>query len=75
MRYRDDPILKAKADGQHAREPQPGAKRRWCLPDVSWYKLRAERQTDRSAFGARWVLGLVVLGIILGIVGYLLVNR
>jgi hypothetical protein len=74
MRYRDDPILKAKADGQRTQGPQPGVKRRRYLPDVLWY--RYERQTDRPAPRARWVLGLVVvLLIVVGIGGYLLVNR
>jgi hypothetical protein len=71
MRYRDDPILQQKAAEQSAREVQPVAKRRRYMPDVPWYT----RQTSGSAHGARLVLWLVMLGFILGIVGYLLVNR
>jgi hypothetical protein len=71
MRYRDDPILKAKAGEQPAPEPQPGAKRRRYLPTFPRYKPR----TGRGALGARFVLWLVVLLIFLGIAGYLLLHR
>jgi hypothetical protein len=71
MRYRDDPILKAKAGEQPAREPQQSAKRRRYMPDFPRYKPRP----SQLVLGARLVLGLVVLLMILGIVGYLLLYR
>jgi hypothetical protein len=71
MRYRDDPILQQKAAEQSTTQVQPVAKHRRVMPDVPWYT----RQTGGSACGAHWVLWLVMLGFILGIVGYLLLNR
>lgn len=79
MRYRDDPILKAKAAEQSAQELPPDAKRqrrrRYMLGTLGapWYP----RQTDtgQPAHGVRLVFGLVALGFILGMVAYLLVTR
>jgi hypothetical protein len=79
MRYRDDPILKAKPAEQRAQELPPDAKRqrrqRYMLGALGtpWYPRQPD--TGQSAHGARLVFGLVVLGCILGIVAYLLVTR
>jgi Flp pilus assembly protein TadB len=80
MRYRDDPILKAKATEQSAQELQPDAKRqrrrRSMLGALGapWYPSQTD--TGGSAHGARLLLVLVMLGFILGIGAYLLfVNR
>jgi hypothetical protein len=73
MRYRDDPILQAKLDEQRPREPQKGARRRRYLRDVPWFTHQSD--TGRSAHEVRLVLGLVMLGTVLGIVGYLLLAR
>jgi hypothetical protein len=71
MWYREDPILQEQAAEQRARELQHDAERQRYIPDDPRYK----RRTGRSAIGARWGLGLVVLLIIVGIAGFLLVNR
>jgi hypothetical protein len=74
MRYRDDPILQAKAGKQPAREPQQGSRRRVLgALGAPWYPRQTD--TDGSAHGFRLVLGLVALGFILGIVGYLVLNH
>jgi hypothetical protein len=71
MWYREDPILQEQAAEQRARELQHDVERQRYIPDDP----RDKRRTGRFPLGARLVLGLVVLLIILGIAGFLLVNR
>ena len=73
--YQPDFSRKTQAAEEHVRELQQQAERQHDYPD----DLGSKRRTGRSAYGAPWVLWLVLLliivGIVVGIVGYLLLNR